>query len=222
MQPIDFSPTWLFSQATGVVQAVLIILALCSVACWAVILEKAVLLIRYKKQARGFDAWIQRDKIEAVSPSAEGLCATLLSEGLGEWNTPRALEGEAERRERTERAMRDAMTSELLRIETRLPYLATIGSAAPFIGLFGTVWGIMHAFVSIAQSGDTSLAVVAPGIAESLFTTAVGLAAAIPASIGYNKIASEFGVLGRRLSLSIAALVRRGLDNTMEAPDEAA
>ena len=92
--------------------------------------------------------------------------------------------------------MRAALKSELRRIETGLPFLATVGSASPFVGLLGTVWGIMHSFTAIAQAKDTSLAVVAPGIAEALFATALGLAAAIPAVVAYNQITVSLGRSG--------------------------
>jgi biopolymer transport protein ExbB/TolQ len=98
-----------------------------------------------------------------------------------------------ERRERIERAMRLALSAQLRLLEYRLPFLATLGSAAPFIGLFGTVWGIMRSFNAIAAANSTSLAVVAPGIADALFATAMGLAAAIPAVIFYNKFTVEIG-----------------------------
>jgi biopolymer transport protein ExbB/TolQ len=105
--------------------------------------------------------------------------------------------------------MRSAMKVELQRIEVGLPFLATVGSAAPFIGLFGTVWGIMNSFTSIAQQKDTSLAVVAPGIAEALFATALGLAAAIPAVIAYNQIAVSLGRGSNRANTSIVELAKR-------------
>ena len=95
--------------------------------------------------------------------------------------------------------MRLALNGELRRLEQRLPFLATLGSAAPFIGLFGTVWGIMHSFASIAAANNTSLAVVAPGIAEALFATAMGLAAAIPAVVAYNKFTVEIGRFAGRM-----------------------
>jgi biopolymer transport protein TolQ len=99
----------------------------------------------------------------------------------------------AERRVRIERAMRLALGTQLRLLEYRLPFLATLGSAAPFIGLFGTVWGIMRSFNAIAAANSTSLAVVAPGIADALFATAMGLAAAIPAVVFYNKFTVEIG-----------------------------
>src|SRR3546814_7142433 len=113
------------------------------------------------------------------------------------------------RRERIERAMRAALAAELRKVEPGLPFLATVGSAAPFIGLFGTVWGIMSSFTAIAQSQDTSLAVVAPGIAEALFATGLGLVAAIPAVIAYNKLTTDLGRLAQRLTASIAKLGER-------------
>src|SRR5206468_9790844 len=117
----------------------------------------------------------------------------VLAAGRDERNNGDPAETSSERRDRIERAMRLVLNSELRRLETRLPFLATLGSAAPFVGLFGTVWGIMHSFAAIAAANNTSLAVVAPGIAESLFATAMGLAAAIPAVVAYNKITVELG-----------------------------
>ena len=111
--------------------------------------------------------------------------------------------------------MRSSLKSELQRQETGLPFLATIGSSAPFIGLFGTVWGIMTSFQSIAASKNTSLAVVAPGIAEALFATAIGLVAAIPATIFYNKFVSEVNKQSQRLegfADEFAAILSRQID----------
>ena len=105
--------------------------------------------------------------------------------------------------------MRQGLRGELQRLEVGLPFLATVGSAAPFIGLFGTVWGIMNSFTSIAQQKDTSLAVVAPGIAEALFATALGLAAAIPAVMAYNMIAVSLGRSSNRGNTTIVELAKR-------------
>ena len=110
---------------------------------------------------------------------------------------------------RVERAMRGAVRGELKRIETGLPFLATVGSAAPFIGLFGTVWGIMHSFTAIASAKDTSLAVVAPGIAEALFATAIGLAAAIPAVVAYNQISVSLGRAAERTNAAVHRIAPR-------------
>jgi biopolymer transport protein ExbB/TolQ len=102
--------------------------------------------------------------------------------------------------------MRAVMAAELRRVEPGLPFLATVGSSAPFVGLFGTVWGIMNSFASIAARNDTSLAVVAPGIAEALFATALGLVAAIPAVVAYNKFATRITRLAQRLNAAIGEL----------------
>ena len=108
-------------------------------------------------------------------------------------------ESVGERRERVEKAMRLALSGEMRRLETHLPFLATVGSAAPFVGLFGTVWGIMRSFAGIAAAHNTSLAVVAPGIAEALFATAMGLAAAIPAVVAYNKFTVDLSRIAGRV-----------------------
>ena len=149
----------------------------------------------------------------AAARSAQELLATeghgdaadpaglMLSAGWAESTAESSPETETagERRDRIERAMRLALNAELRRLEVRLPFLATLGSAAPFIGLFGTVWGIMRSFEGIAAANNTSLAVVAPGIAEALFATAMGLAAAIPAVVAYNKITVDLGRFAGRM-----------------------
>jgi biopolymer transport protein TolQ len=222
MPQIELSLGWVFAQATGAVQGVLVILIACSVVCWAVILEKSLLLHRFRRQTRWFEEAACSGRFGAGAAPVGELSGTLFTEGRNAMLSAVAGENRAERRDRIERAMRDAVAGVLLRAERRLPYLATIGSAAPFIGLFGTVWGIMHSFVDIAQANDTSLAVVAPGIAESLFTTAAGLVAAIPASVAYNKLAADFNFLSRRLALAVAALARKDQQGEREAYDDAA
>ena len=207
---VDFSLTSLFLHASGIVEGVLALLALMSVLCWAIIIEKTVTLIGLRRQLRRLERVSRGDETPpARQERPEGLARAVLDEGRSEWAIEKPGESLTNRRDRAERAMRDAVVLQLIRAETRLHYLATIGSSAPFVGLFGTVWGIMHAFTSIAQSGDTGLGTVAPGIAEALSTTAIGLVAAIPASIGYNKLASDFATLARRLNLAIARLARR-------------
>ncbi len=117
--------------------------------------------------------------------------------------------------------MRRAARIELNKLQPRIRFLATVGSTAPFVGLFGTVWGIMNSFSAIAQQKDTSLAVVAPGIAEALFATALGLAAAIPAVIAYNQISGSVSRASERINLAIASLantlVQRASSSTTEA-----
>ncbi|MBX2804337.1 MAG: MotA/TolQ/ExbB proton channel family protein, partial [Hyphomicrobiales bacterium] len=115
-------------------------------------------------------------------------------------------EPRSEREGRLEKAMRGRARIEMLRLQRRVKFLATVGSTAPFIGLFGTVWGIMNSFTAIAAQKDTSLAVVAPGIAEALFATALGLVAAIPAVFAYNQIAGSFSRLSERMNIAITSL----------------
>jgi biopolymer transport protein TolQ len=117
--------------------------------------------------------------------------------------------------DRIERVMHVTVSREMERLERFMPFLATVGSTSPFVGLFGTVWGIMNSFQSIAASKNTSLVVVAPGIAESLFATALGLVAAIPAVIAYNKFSTDFGRYAGRLdgfSTEFSAILSRQLD----------
>jgi biopolymer transport protein ExbB/TolQ len=134
------------------------------------------------------------------SSAGGDLAAAIRTAGLREWRDLSGFdESRSERRDRIERAMRARMSDEMRGLEGGLPFLATVGSAAPFIGLFGTVWGIMNSFAAIAHSNDTSLAVVAPGVAEALFVTALGLAAAIPAVVAYNKLATGLRGVSHRL-----------------------
>jgi biopolymer transport protein TolQ len=197
----------LFVNADPVVKGVLLLLLLASVWSWAVIIDKLWRLEAASRSARDHEAravaarsprelLAPEDQAEAVDPA--GL---VLSAGLAELAAePRPHpETAGERRDRIERAMRLTLNAELRRLETRLPFLATLGSAAPFIGLFGTVWGIMRSFEGIAAANNTSLAVVAPGIAEALFATAMGLAAAIPAVVAYNKITVDLGRFAGRM-----------------------
>jgi len=196
----------LFLNADPVVKGVLLLLLAASVWSWAVIIDKLWRLGAASRSAREHEARA------AAAKSAQELVVTgtrddddpaglMLSAGWAESTaepTPQS-ETAGERRERIERAMRLALNTELRRLEQRLPFLATLGSAAPFIGLFGTVWGIMRSFEGIAAAHNTSLAVVAPGIAEALFATAMGLAAAIPAVVAYNKITVDLGRFAGRM-----------------------
>jgi len=197
----------LFMNADPIVKGVLLLLLAASVWSWAVIIDKLWHLKAASRSAREHEARA------AAARSPQDLAATevrretadpaglVLLAGLSESNAaPRPQpETAGERRERIERAMRLTLNAELRRLETRLPFLATLGSAAPFIGLFGTVWGIMRSFEGIAAANNTSLAVVAPGIAEALFATAMGLAAAIPAVVAYNKITVDLGRFAGRM-----------------------
>jgi TolQ protein len=203
----DLSLVALILSADPVVKAVLALLLLASIGCWTVILDKAIKLARARRAAAAFEATARTDRVPARNQRPAGLAGAIIAAGDAEWRDGAdPNETRAERRERVERAMRATASGELARLEHGLPLLATIGSSAPFVGLFGTVWGIMNSFQSIALSKDTSLAVVAPGIAEALFATAIGLVAAIPSVIAYNKLATDLGRVGRRLDVAITEL----------------
>ena len=193
----------LFINADPVVKGVLLLLLAASVWSWAVIIDKLWRLAAASRSAREHEARAAaaRSPQELSAAEARDPAGLVLSAGLAESTAePRPQpETVGERRERIERAMRLALNAELRRLEVRLPFLATLGSAAPFIGLFGTVWGIMRSFEGIAAANSTSLAVVAPGIAEALFATAMGLAAAIPAVVAYNKITVDLGRFAGRM-----------------------
>ena len=204
----DFTIQSLLLNADPVVQAVMAALALASLACWAVILEKAVLFRRLKREARSLVALADSGSI--IAPEGEGLSGAVLRAGLPEWREGRDTgETAGEFRDRLERAMRGAVTATLRKAEPGLPLLATIGSVSPFVGLFGTVWGIMHSFFGIAAKQDTGLATVAPGIAEALFATAIGLVAAIPAVIAYNRCSVQLSRIRQEAQGAAASLASR-------------
>ena len=203
----DLSFVNLFWQADIIVKAVMAVLVLASIFCWTVILEKYIRLIGIRRQVLHFE--ITSRTPEHIGEVRGDLPQRVVAAGLEAWRDFDKTESRAERRERIERAMRTAMTSRLRQLERGLPFLASVGSTAPFIGLFGTVWGIMNSFSAIAQSQDTSLAVVAPGIAEALFATAIGLVAAIPAVMAYNKFSVDIGRVAHRVSAVISDLGNR-------------
>ena len=195
----------LFVNADPVVKGVLLLLLAASVWSWAVIIDKLWRLSAASRSARGHEARAAAARSPQELVPARGEAADtaglVISAGLAESTATLQAQPETagERRDRIERAMRLTLNAELRRLEARLPFLATLGSAAPFIGLFGTVWGIMRSFEGIAAAHSTSLAVVAPGIAEALFATAMGLAAAIPAVVAYNKITVDLGRFAGRM-----------------------
>ena len=207
LTPADHSMVGLFLQADIIVKSVMIFLVLASIACWAVILDKSLRYARVRRAAEAFAKSLQGDGVILGGPRDEdGLIGDILAAGTRAWRDEDASESRFERRVRIERAMRTTMIDEMKRLEKGLPMLATIGSSAPFIGLFGTVWGIMNSFTAIAASKDTSLAVVAPGIAEALFATAIGLVAAIPAVMAYNKLSGSLSAVAHRLNVCIGLL----------------
>lgn len=203
---LDFSLAALFMRADWVVQLVMIGLILASIISWAVIIEKSRLLRRYRQMADEFEArfWsgesLQTLYQEAESETSNPLANVFIA-AMREWE--RQGEGSSRANEvvakRVDRAMTNALTSEIDLLEARLPFLATVGSVAPFVGLFGTVWGIMNSFQAIAVTRDTNLAVVAPGIAEALFATGLGLLAAIPAVVAFNMLSAATGKYAQRI-----------------------
>jgi len=196
----------MFMQADPVVKGVMVGLVLASVACWAIIFEKLARLLWLRGQVGRLET-IARAGL--VNGNERGLVRKLLASGDEEL-VEGASRGEDRSavRARIERAMRGTLKSELQRQESGLPFLATIGSSAPFVGLFGTVWGIMNSFTAIGQQQDTSLATVAPGIAEALLATALGLAAAIPAVMAYNAVSVALGRLASRSGSSLVAVAK--------------
>ncbi len=218
----DFSFLSLFLQAHLVVQLVMIGLLAASVWGWSVIIEKSLLFDRTRRETDEFERlfWSGQSLDElytSIAQNNNSAMASLFVAAMREWrrsieNSPRPLAGV---QHRIERVMDVTISREMDRLERRLLFLATVGSTAPFVGLFGTVWGIMTSFQAIAASKNTSLAVVAPGIAEALFATALGLLAAIPAVIFYNKFAADAGRFAQRFegfSDEFLAIVSRQLD----------
>ncbi|GJD34899.1 MotA/TolQ/ExbB proton channel family protein [Methylobacterium aerolatum] len=203
----DFSFLGLFFQADPIVKGVMILLVIASIACWTVVFEKIVRLTAARRQAKAFETMVRTGG--TLDTTLPGLAGHVVNAAVEAWRDQDASETRAERRERIERAMRVALGSEIKRLKTGLSLLATSGSTAPFVGLFGTVWGIMNSFSSIARSQDTSLAVVAPGIAEALFATAIGLVVAIPAVMAYNKLTGDVGAIQSRFTTGIALLGNR-------------
>lgn len=220
----SFSFLDLFLKADWVVKSVMIGLALASVWSWAVAIDKWLQIRKLEAGARVVEAALAEGRgIDAIEDSAKpgDAMARVVAVGMAEARLARRIPNQTEvglgrAVERMERVMQAATAREMARAERGLAILATIGSSAPFIGLFGTVWGIMNAFRGIAQSRDTNLAVVAPGIAEALFATALGLLAAIPAVIFYNWLAGSLDRFATRLdalSDDVIARVSRRLQD---------
>ncbi len=194
----------LITQADPVVKAVMLILAFASVICWAIIIEKTIGLMRFGGQVRRLERLVSGAD---TGETHEGGLAGAVVAAAGRLAAPPG-ESRADFEARAEKAMRLAARIRVTRLQPRLRFLATVGSTAPFVGLFGTVWGIMNSFTAIAGQQDTSLAVVAPGIAEALFATALGLVAAIPAVIAYNQLAGSLARAAERINFAIAALAQ--------------
>ncbi len=204
----DLSLWGLFLQADIVVKIVILGLIVASVWVWAVVFEKWSSLRRVNKQAEDFeDRFWSGGSLEELYDQ-EGVrpmhpMAAVFGAAMGEWRRSARVAGadisQTGVRERVDRAVTVTMNREMDRLERWMIFLASVGATAPFIGLFGTVWGIMHSFSAIAAMHNTNLAVVAPGIAEALFATAIGLVAAIPAVLAYNKISTDLARFASRM-----------------------
>ncbi len=200
------SPLNLFLQADAVVKLVMLGLLLASVWTWAIIFTHSLRLRRINRQTDRFerDFWAANDidSFHARRSEEKLPIAAVMSAAMDEWrrSTKTATVDRSGTRERLASRMNAAVADQLDQLSDRLNILATVGSVAPFVGLFGTVWGIMRSFTAIADANNTSLAVVAPGIAEALFATAIGLFAAIPAVIAYNRLTHGLDRLEAKLS----------------------
>ena len=197
-QEIDFSVLALFMKATLTNKLVLMSLLAMSFWSWSIIVQRILTFRRAREEAAVFDrAFWSGDPLdelfERLGPTPEGASERIFAAGMTEWRRSHRQDGGliAGAQARIDRAMDVAIAREAEVLNKGLSFLATTGSTAPFIGLFGTVWGIKHSFEQIAISQNTNLAVVAPGIAEALLATAVGLVAAIPAVIAYNKLNAD-------------------------------
>lgn len=203
----------LFMQADWIVKVVMLMLLAASVWCWAIIIDKVLHLRRLKAAATFFeehfwsggslDALYDKLGKRPIDPMTATFAA-----GMREWKhaSDRAGAGGVKTtlQQRVERVMHVTAGREMSAVEKQMTVLASVGSVSPFVGLFGTVWGIMNSFTSIASTNNTSLAVVAPGIAEALFATALGLVAAIPAVLAYNKFSNDINKYGDRLDAFVA------------------
>ena len=227
-QALDMSVLGLFMMADPVVKAVMLLLIGASVWCWAIIFDKMTRVRRQKRGAEEFDDLFWSggsldDLYNNLGDDPDSAQAKVFVSAMREWRRATVkgltsgMRGELKSSvlARIERNMSLTITREMDRLERGMNFLASIGSVSPFVGLFGTVWGIMNSFTSIAESKNTSLAVVAPGIAEALFATALGLLAAIPAVAAYNKFSGDMDKIGTSLDVfaqEFTTLLGRQLD----------
>ncbi len=221
----DFSIWSFFMRADVIVKGVVILLLAASVWCWAIIFEKMLGLRKLNALASKFEQsfWSGAsldDLYDRLGDAPKDPMSAIFVAAMREWRraTAKGLTGSGGMGglgDRVERVMQIAVAREMDRVERYMTFLASTGSTAPFIGLFGTVWGIINSFQAIAVSKNTSLAVVAPGIAEALFATALGLLAAIPAVVAYNKISRELDRYAGRLDSfagEFSAILSRQMD----------
>jgi biopolymer transport protein TolQ len=226
----DMSAWGMFINADLVVKTVMLSLMMASVWTWTIIVSKRMTMKKLNRQADRFEEsfWSGEplDKLyQRVKKSQKTPLLNTFTAGMEEWQQgvaagiPSSSELHASLRQRIERAMSLTISREVAVLERGMTFLASCGSTATFIGLFGTVWGIMRAFIGIAGSNDTSLAVVAPGIAEALFATAMGLVAAIPAVVAYNIFSNSINRYADRLDAftgEFTAILSRHLDKRGE------
>ncbi len=207
---LSMSPVTIFLNADVVVQFTLILLLAASIWCWAIIFEKYLTLRRLNRAAGVFESafWsggALEDLYDKLESRPRDPMSAVFVAAMREWGREQASRdrrpggARSTLEERLERAMQLTTAREIERVERYMTFLASTGSTAPFIGLFGTVWGIMNAFHAIGLSNNTSLAAVAPGISEALFATALGLLAAIPAVLAYNKLSRDIDRYAGRL-----------------------
>ncbi len=197
-QEIDFSMWGLFAQSTFVVKIVMLMLIAASFWAWSIIIQKLIMYRKARREAERFDQrfWSGEpldELFNEIGTDPDGQSEKVFAAGMTEWRRSHRNDGGmiANATARIDRSMDVAIVKESEQLQSGLSVLATVGATAPFVGLFGTVWGIMHAFIGIAEAQNTSLAVVAPGIAEALLATALGLLAAIPAVVFYNKLSAD-------------------------------
>lgn len=226
----SFSFINLFIRADWVVKLVMIGLILASIWSWTVIIDKSLRLARLNKQAGLFEEQVSSGRsLEDIAAEAgerpTQALPRMLQGALKEWRDARTRGILSESQvaflvQRIDRTLDTTIARESARVENGLGSLAIVATASPFVGLFGTVWGIMHSFTAIAVSKNSSLAVVAPGIAEALFATAIGLFAAIPALMAYNKLQSEVARASSRLEAfadEFSAILSRQIDERLAA-----
>ncbi len=206
----DFSVWALFMRADIVIKLVMILRFVASIWSWTIIIDKWLRVRRLEREARRFEEsfWSggSLDELyESFGAEPRDPMSAVFAAAMTEWrrSTERGLSTTVALRaglqDRIERAMDVTLVREMERIERYMVFLASAGATAPFIGLFGTVWGIMNSFQAIAVAKDTSLAVIAPGLSEALFTTAMGLIVAIPAVAAYNKFSTDMNRYAQRL-----------------------
>ena len=228
----DLSMWGLFWQADIVVKIVMMMLVFASIWCWAIIFEKikTIKLANYraKKFEDAFWSGESLDKLyERVKQSKPDPMLSTFTAGMDEWKLAANAQKEGNKAlqaglmQRVERAMGVEIGRSVDKMEKNMTFLANVGSTGPFVGLFGTVWGIMNSFSAIAGANNTSLAVVAPGMAEALFATALGLVAAIPAVIAYNKFSNDLNRYTDRLDAfasEFSAILGRHLARSQDVP----